>query len=85
MAHGMAVVSTRHAGIPEAVIEGVTGLLVDEGDVEGMAMAFLKVTSCANVLGTAGYERAAAEHAWRCERARLRHWLFEFDPDQART
>ena len=52
MAHGMAVVSTRHAGIPEAVVEGQTGLLVDEGDVEGMARAFLQVTSSASVLGT---------------------------------
>lgn len=33
------VVSTRHAGIPEAVIEGETGLLVDEHDVAGMAEA----------------------------------------------
>ena len=55
MAHGMAVVSTRHAGIPEAVVEGQTGLLVDEGDVEGMARAFLQVTSSASVLGNAGY------------------------------
>jgi colanic acid/amylovoran biosynthesis glycosyltransferase len=35
------VVSTRHSGIPEAVLEGVTGLLVDEHDVEGMATAMI--------------------------------------------
>src|SRR4029077_11256830 len=40
MANGMAVVSTRHSGIPEAVVENVTGLLVDEGNVEDMAKAF---------------------------------------------
>jgi glycosyltransferase involved in cell wall biosynthesis len=34
---GLAICSTRHAGIPDAVIEGKTGLLVDEHDVEGMA------------------------------------------------
>ena len=36
-AAGLPVVSTRHAGIPDVVIEGVTGLLVDERDVDGMA------------------------------------------------
>ena len=33
------VVSTRHAGIPDVVIDGGTGLLVEEGDVRGMAEA----------------------------------------------
>ena len=37
MAQGLPVVSTRHAGIPEAVLDGVTGFLVDEGDSGGMA------------------------------------------------
>ena len=35
MACGAVVVSTRHAGIPEIVIEGETGFLVDEGDEAG--------------------------------------------------
>ena len=34
---GLPVVATRHAGIKDAVINGQTGLLVDEGDVTGMA------------------------------------------------
>lgn len=36
-ASGLPVVSTRHAGIPDVVVEGVTGFLVDEGDFESMA------------------------------------------------
>ncbi|MCC6491849.1 MAG: glycosyltransferase [Pirellulales bacterium] len=36
-ATGLPVISTRHAGIPEAVVDGRTGLLVDEGDVEATA------------------------------------------------
>ena len=36
-ATGLPVVSTRHAGIPDVVIEGETGFLVDEGDASGMA------------------------------------------------
>lgn len=31
------VVSTRHAGIPDVIIENETGFLVDEGDVDQMA------------------------------------------------
>ncbi len=76
MAYGMAVVSTRHAGIPEAVIEGATGLLVDEGDVGGMAEAFLKIRPTAAEMGNAGHSEALSKHAWRHEKARLSRWLF---------
>jgi glycosyltransferase involved in cell wall biosynthesis len=76
MAHGMAVVSTRHTGIREAVIEGQTGLLVEERDVEGMAEAFLTVTSCAVEMGRAGHLEAVSRHEWRHEKGRLIQWLF---------
>jgi glycosyltransferase involved in cell wall biosynthesis len=36
-AAGLPVVSTEHAGIPDVVINGQTGLLVREHDVDGMA------------------------------------------------
>ena len=36
-ASALPIVSTRHAGIIDAVIEGKTGFLVDEGDIDGMA------------------------------------------------
>jgi glycosyltransferase involved in cell wall biosynthesis len=36
---GLPTVSTRHAGIPDAVIEGETGILTDEHDIEAMATA----------------------------------------------
>ena len=75
MAHGMAVISTRHAGIPEAVREGVTGWLVDEGDVDKMAVTILKAPPSASVLGNAGHLHAVSEHAWPCERRRLIRWL----------
>lgn len=38
---GLPVVSTRHAGIPDIIIEGETGYLVDENDVEEMAKYIL--------------------------------------------
>jgi glycosyltransferase involved in cell wall biosynthesis len=38
-ASGLPVVATRHAGIPDVVVEGETGLLVDERDVARMSSA----------------------------------------------
>jgi colanic acid/amylovoran biosynthesis glycosyltransferase len=37
-ASGMPIVSTHHCDIPEVVKDGVTGLLADERDVEGLAL-----------------------------------------------
>jgi colanic acid/amylovoran biosynthesis glycosyltransferase len=42
-ATGLPSVSTRHAGIPDAVIEGETGFLVDERDVDGMTRHILRL------------------------------------------
>ncbi len=36
-AAGIPVVSTRHAGIPDVILDGETGLLVDEFDVDSMS------------------------------------------------
>lgn len=77
MAHGLAVVSTRHSGIPEAVIEEETGLLVDEGNVAEMARAIVEIAKDATDFGMAGYRRAATRYAWDHERARLNHFLFQ--------
>jgi len=57
---GLAVVSTRHAGIPDVVIEDKTGILVEEGDTEGMAHAILALwqdQDFAKQLGKQGRER----------------------------
>jgi len=54
---GLPVVATRHAGIPEVVIDGQTGLLVEEGDVKGMAAAIerlLQDPALSAQLGAAG-------------------------------
>jgi glycosyltransferase involved in cell wall biosynthesis len=42
-ASGLPVVSTRHAGITDVVIEGETGFLVEERDVPGMADRMLRL------------------------------------------
>jgi glycosyltransferase involved in cell wall biosynthesis len=51
---GLPVVSTRHAGIKESVIEGVTGFLVDEGDWQGMGEYMVKLLNDAELAGKMG-------------------------------
>jgi colanic acid/amylovoran biosynthesis glycosyltransferase len=45
MASGVLVVSTRHSGIPELVSSGMTGLLAEERDVDGLAGALARLWS----------------------------------------
>jgi len=45
MATGLPVVATLHGGIPEAVRNGVTGVLVPERDREGLTAALLALAS----------------------------------------
>jgi colanic acid/amylovoran biosynthesis glycosyltransferase len=42
-ATGMPVVSTRHAGIPEVVLDGRSGLLAEEKDAAGLANLMLRL------------------------------------------
>jgi glycosyltransferase involved in cell wall biosynthesis len=42
-AAGLPVISTRHAGIPDAVIHGETGFLCAEHDVQQMAEYMMEV------------------------------------------
>ena len=61
---GLPVIATRHAGIPEVVLDGTTGLLVEEGDVEGMADAMarlLRDPGLAQSLGEAGLARVQSQ------------------------
>lgn len=77
MASGMAVVSTRHAGIPEAVEDGVTGCLIDERDVRGMASAMMQLSRSGDWqrLGANGWQKAGRLYSWSAERARLLRYL----------
>ena len=59
-ASGLPVVSTRHAGIPDVVIEGETGLLVDERDVAGMAKHMVALVRSPQLAGRLG--RNARQH-----------------------
>ena len=48
------MVSTRHAGIPDVVIENKTGFLVDEGDIDTMASYMLKLVENRDLAKTFG-------------------------------
>lgn len=59
-AAGLPVISTKHAGIPDVIIEDKTGLLVDEHDVDAMAekmILLLENKALAKTLGANGKER----------------------------
>ncbi len=43
MASGLPVLATQHGGIPEAIEDGVSGLLAPEGDVDTLTAAVLRV------------------------------------------
>jgi glycosyltransferase involved in cell wall biosynthesis len=63
-AAGLPVVATRHAGIPEAILEEETGLLVDELDVNAMADHMLRLFDDRDLcrsLGMKGRERIRGE------------------------
>lgn len=74
MASGVPVVSTRHSGIPELVISGETGLLLEERDVLGLrsALAYLwQNQGQAEELSMAARARVAREFDVRVLNARL--------------
>jgi colanic acid/amylovoran biosynthesis glycosyltransferase len=69
MASGLPVVGTRHSGIPELVADDQTGLLIDEGDAEGLAAAIERLTG----------DRTGAERLAQAARGRIEQ---EFDRDR---
>jgi glycosyltransferase involved in cell wall biosynthesis len=59
-AAGLPVVATRHAGIKDVILNGETGLLVEEKDIDGMAEAMNQILLdplLAARLGKSGRER----------------------------
>lgn len=69
-----ACVGTRHGGIPEAVVDGVTGVLVPESDASALARALGTVLDDAALreqLGAAGFARVRDHFDMRDRTAHL--------------
>jgi glycosyltransferase involved in cell wall biosynthesis len=67
MAYGLPCVSTRTAGVPELVLDGTTGLLVDPYDTAGLAAALrmlLDEPAMADRMGRAGRARVQRDLSW---------------------
>jgi colanic acid/amylovoran biosynthesis glycosyltransferase len=58
-ASGLAIVSTLHAGIKDAVVNGETGYLVPEHDIDGMAGYMLKIAGDVELAASLGAKEAA--------------------------
>ncbi len=63
MALGLPVVATRHGGIPEAIEDGVSGILCDERDADGVADAVRKLVRDPALYASIGAQGAAAANA----------------------
>lgn len=61
MACGCITVSTRHAGIPEAIDEGETGFLVDEHDETGFTQAISAAMAVPDPIAMSARARRVAE------------------------
>jgi glycogen synthase len=67
MAHGLPVVAARAGGIPDKVVDGETGFLVEPGDVGGLAEKLAQVVAApdrARAMGARGRQRALECFAW---------------------
>lgn len=75
MASEVPIVATRHNGFVETVVDGETGLLVEEHDIDGMAeaiCALLADPDRARAMGEAGRRRVQANFTHAHTRDRLR-------------
>jgi glycosyltransferase involved in cell wall biosynthesis len=67
MATSVPVVATRSGGMPETVVDGETGLLVERGDASALSEAILRLLSDERLrasMGKAGRKRAVALFSW---------------------
>ena len=81
MASSLPVISTFHAGIPEAIDDGKTGLLLNEGDVKKMADYIVILARDPQLrlqIGQNAWEEALKRFSWEIESKKLRQ-LMRFD------
>jgi len=74
MGYALPIISTKHAGIPEAVVEGQTGFLVEEGKSTAMAERIVDLAKDHEKrvqFGYAGWKTAKDQFTWEQERKEL--------------
>lgn len=74
MGYALPIVSTNHTGIPEAVEEGNTGFLVEEGNSIAMAERIIHLAKDEKKrinFGHSGWKRAKEKFSWDRERKQL--------------
>src|SRR6266436_8310307 len=74
MAHGKPVIATRVGGIPELIVDGASGFLVDRGDVENLSKRVLQLLSdpaLGERMGAAGRDDVARKFDLRKNVAQL--------------
>ena len=77
---GLPVVATRHSGIPEAVVEGATGFMVAENDVEALTQRMALLLGSAELrerMGAAARKLAEAKFDLRRQTDRLEDFYDE--------
>lgn len=59
LAAGLPIVTTRHRGIPETVRGGREALLVEPGDVEGLALALVRMAADPDLRAGSAFPRGS--------------------------
>ena len=80
MASGLVVFATTHGGIPEAIDSGVSGVLVREGDADGLARELLAATGQPDTLSTfarRGADAVREKFEQQAQVRRLEDYYFE--------
>ncbi|MBI4253278.1 glycosyltransferase family 4 protein [Candidatus Uhrbacteria bacterium] len=75
---GKPVIGSRTGGVPEAIHDGVTGLLVEPKDVVAIQHAILRILhdpGLAQRFGDAGRKRVAEEFSWKKQAEKLQYLL----------
>jgi colanic acid/amylovoran biosynthesis glycosyltransferase len=79
MARGLPVISTFHAGIPEAIVDGVHGTLVDERDIDSLTEAMIMLYHdelMRRKLGSAARQRVIESYSASYEAECLKNLMF---------
>ena len=83
---GLPVLSTRHNGVPEVVLHGITGLLSDEGDVDALARNLVTLALKPELwtrYGRQGREHVLENYSLPCNAERLAAATLSVLPHQA--